>query len=383
MVSPWEQALVSVVVAVGAIVFAVRAMRSAPASASSESPPGRGARVLGLTLLALMATAPLTLFLAHAAADVPLPVKPPGPSTGCSSGSSHGDGLLLVSVVVGGLLVTRGIPTLILGLIFRRQSRGLPEVGRLLRITGSLAGVVVALVIVRFVLGGVPPKAFTTYGALTPPDAKGWRADEVLRRARGGRPSYPLGTAPAIETDARRIHTHMALSPGPHEVPGLKAWIGGQPVNLIAKPPGHIAQQRVIRRSPSIGPARRPQFASAPRYVPLGTRSEPVEPFLLYERQRDGTVFAVKVQSLGENVHAVSVKRAEVGLLLQPPGPPFLLAVLVVSFALLLIFFTRAPKQTAPPGAVTSSQRLVMRIGAAWLLLESAMWLYGSYRLYF
>lgn len=379
-------------VAVGLIVMAVTmglAMRRwrppsakatqppATASEAGEAPVGRNLRGLLFALVALPLSCWLALSVGWASSDRPLPVRPPGPPSSCSGSSSEGD--LLWLLVVGLVLLFQLGPSLVGFLLGRRKSRQgrpLPDGHYSLRFGVILSGVALLATVVRLVLGGVPPEAFTTYGALTPPGAKGWRTEQVIARQLADSASFTsLAQGEPLPSDMRRGGSCMSM--GPHEVPGLKAWIGEAPVNIVRDPHQGFLVQALGEST--VDPARRPRFDTGPLVAKgLGKGN-----WVLQSLQADGSLLAVSISadSQGPHVYLRGVDRRQVGLLLRPPYWPGLIALALAVAALLMGLGSR---RLAARGTLRGTAwAAAARLGATFLLAEASLFLYGAYRLYF
>ena len=395
MAEPFELvavALIVMFVAVGMTLWRWRprgadAPEPAPVLTESiEKPVGRNLRGLLFALVALPLSCWLALSIGWAFSDRPLPVKPPGPPSSCSGSSTDADLLL---IVIGLLVLFQLGPSLAGFLLGRRKSRlgrPLPDGRWALRFGAVLVGVALVATAVRLVMGGVSPTAFDTYGALTPPGAKGWRAEQVIARHLADRASFTTITpGELLRSDMRQSGSCMSM--GPYAVPGLKAWVGGAPVNIVHDGRGGFLVHDIAEST--VDPARRPHFGTQPRIARgLGKGN-----WVLKSIQADGSIFAVSVYTVGQSqdVYLHGVDRRQVGLLLRPPAWPLPVGLALMLLVLFLIRLAGRLTATSPPGTAPSppgtargtAWAAAARLGAAFLLLEASLFLYGVYRLYF
>lgn len=335
----------------------------------------RNLRGLAMALICFAGTAPLTAAIALGASNKPLPVRPPGNPSSCSSTSS-GDGWLIAMVLLILVAIRLG-PALVGFLVARRRAAATRPVvgGRLTLVVASgCLGLVVLAVTTRVLMGGYAPADFTTYGALTPPGAKGWRARTVIRRHQKGK-LRPLALGESCESDTRS--SGSCMSPGPYPVDGLKAWIGGAPVNLTATGLVSLTVHPVVNSK--MDPARRPHFDRMPKYA---RASKEKRELLLVGQQKDGSWMAVRVHISGTNVYADGAQRDAVGLLLRPPSLPLIIALMLACLGLGLWVFSRSLRDDKHQGKRRAWGRIA-RLGAATLCVETTMLLYGAYRIYF
>jgi hypothetical protein len=233
---------------------------------------------------------------------------------------------------------------------------------RLSRVAGGVAGAVAVLAAVRVALGGLAPEDFGTHGALTPDrGASGWRLDLVLVGALAdGAQLRPLAEGPPLDSElawgeGSDCCGALALMPGWHEVPGLKAWVGGTPVLIERRDDGTLRWRRVAERHEEDFPrARRPAFHSLPRWAPAADGG-----YVLVETRRDGACFALLMGAGG----SAAATFHHVGWLLAAPAWPLVVLVLALLAALLL----------ARRAAAGSVHGAVLRFAAAWLALEAAL----------
>ena len=368
--------------------YQILAWRGRKTVVPTDDSVNRNLRGLGVAVVAFTFSSWLTLAVAFSATDRPLPVKPPGTVSSCGS-SSHGDALFVIIIVVV-LVVLRFGPALIGFLVGRRKAganRPLPHGRGLLFLGAALAGVSLLTVVVRLIMGGVSPKAFTTYGALTPPGAKGWRVERVIdRHLAAGARWETIEPGPSLPSDEQRIHSHMPLSAGPHEVPGLKAWIAGEPVNIIFENDRFLAQPVV---ESTVDEARRPHFDTAPKIAAARKKngsspdSRSSDYYLIKASQKDGAILAVRVSvsASSPDVNLEGVDRQDVGLLLQPPLSPLLISLVLMALALGLWRVSQRLGDREPAGSKTWAA--ISRLGGAGLLFEASLILLGAYRIYF
>jgi hypothetical protein len=298
----------------------------------------------------------------------PLPTaRPPEPwrepGTGCSD--DNGDHTLILLAAVGIYLALRGGPA-IGGMVVARVRRDdVPRrqpSGRIaLRVTTIAFAVVGGLVVARLAAGGAPVEHFTTYGAITPAGARGWRVDAALALALGARSAVPEG---AIIADELESHggSHGGFIAGPYTSAraGLQAWVGDRPVLFHLDDAKVVVGSWVHRRDPEQIPhQRRPHFAAWPQVARLDR-----DHLVVVGRAADGGTLAVKVNDY--DLGATAATCADAGLLVRPPLLPAIIALFVGGGGLLL---GRLGRRRDAAG---------LRLLAAWFLLEAtAVLLYG------
>ena len=127
-----------------------------------------------------------------------------------------------------------------------------------------------------------------------------------------------------------------------------------------------------------MSPARRPHFDRLPKVARTGSRNG----LLLVGRQKDGSWLAVRLNSSRSSSYAMGASRRDVGLLLRPPALPFLIALGIAVLGFGLWYLTRKQRSNQGTGPPLGWGRIA-RLGAAALLVEATMVLYGTYRFYF
>jgi hypothetical protein len=357
---------------IGAVALAVAQSRQR----GSQRAANRSAHGVAAGLLVLLATAPLTwtwvLMLGESRLPVERPASPGG--MGCADDEPLG-ALTVLAVLAIFYAVTRGIPFLIAFAIARwrgkrRPGRALPDGRTALGITGGVALGIAALVLVRLLLGGTAPDRFTTYGAITPEHASGWRADWLIGRAATGAFEAMPDGEPIYDEAEYVPSTYRGDMPLPiptshwKTAPGAKIWVAGEPL-LVEVRGGQPPFLRPVRhRNETQFPhERRAHFETRPRVAPAD------DGWVLAEQRADGSRFAVLLDDDGDQ-RAATVRTA--GLLLVPPLWP-LLAGLPLAALVAAMLYRRRRDPDRPLAALTG----------AWLLAELAIWLGTFYRPYF
>lgn len=357
-------AVVLVLLALGVTVVVVE-LRRAPPRATTWS-RGRRVGVMGaLGALMLVAVSPSIFLIEHRDLPTERPPEPwRRPAEGCGDGDSH---TLLLVMIVGIYVVVRGGPAAG-GMIAAAagkpgRPRREPDGRFALRVATVGFAIVGGLVTLRVAACGAPPDRFTTYGALTPAGAGGWRVDAALALALDGRRAIPEGTVIAEELE-RHGGSHGGLSSGPFTTAraGLQAWVGDAPVLFhLEADTGRVVGSPVAHRDPSMIPhERRPHYAAWPEVARLDRQH-----LVIVGPAGDGGTLAVKVGDY--DVRAVPATYADAGLLVRPPLFPWLLGLALAAFGLALAHRARRRDDA---GA---------RMLGAWFIFESiAIMLYGS-----
>lgn len=290
--------------------------------------------------------------------DRPLPVAPPDdPLGGAGCGDDAGDDALLFVVVlvvyVGGR-AGLGILACVVRAVAAPPTRVVTG-RRALMISACFVAVTFPLATARLLLPGPTPDDFRTYGALTPDaGARGWRAEHTLD-ARGGGPLVELRRVgrPASDTHVHECHSHACFFSGRRLATGLHAWVGDAPVLIYAQGDTLVGAPVTARDPSEVPSARRPHFQGWPQ---VATRSHG-DGWLLVERRRDGSFFAVQTWASGQ---AESVYHRDVWLLVRPSEIPH-----GIAFALILLGLAAARasrRRGDSPG---------LALLAAWLWLEA------------
>jgi hypothetical protein len=272
--------------------------------------------------------------------DRPLPVAAPAnprAGAGCSDDGA-GDALAVVialAVYLGGRLG----PAMMAA--FVRAVRGPPGfvyTGKHAQTVAAIfLGIVFPFVTARLFVPGPVAADFTTYGALTPDGGlRGWRIEHTIDALRTG-PLEPLPLLDAPVSDlSEGSHGHGTFSSGPHLKSGVHGWVAGAPV-LIFFDRGHLSGAFVASRDATdVPPERRPRFESWPLVAPrsAGFADSGGDGWILVDRRRDGSTFALKVSSFGD---ATEVDSRDVWLLVRPSqlvhGITFALFLLGLSLA--------------------------------------------------
>lgn len=357
-------AVVILLLALGVTVVVVE-LRRAPPRATTWSRRRRVMVMGALGALMMVAVSPSMFLIEERNLPTERPPEPwRRPAEGCSDSGSH---TLVLVVILGIYVAVRGGPAGggMIGAAVGKPGRPRREPdGRFaMRVATVGFAVVGGLVTLRVAACGAPPDRFTTFGALTPAGAGGWRVDAALALALDERRAIPEGGVIAEELE-HRGGSHGGLSAGPYTSAraGLQAWIGDAPV-LFHLDAGtrRVVGSPVAHRDPSMIPhERRPHYASWPEVARLDD-----EHLVIVGPARDGGTLAVKVGD--GDLGAVPATYADAGLLVRPPLFPWLLGLAFGAFGLALGHLARRRDDA---GA---------RMVGAWFILESiAIMLYGS-----
>lgn len=339
-------------------------LRRAPTSTTATA--GARVAVMGaLGALVLVALSPSLALVDLRDLPVERPAEPWRDATGgCGRDDGLGAGVMAIALAI--YVAVRGGPAVIamVAAAARRRPgapRRLPDGRAALRVATIAFAVTGGLATARLAAGGAAPEAFTTYGALTPAGARGWRVDAALALTLGA--SAPIATgAPIADELAHHPGSHMPPASGPFTLAraGLQAWVGAQAVLFHVGDAGRVVGAPVSHRDPAmIPPARRPHFGTWPRVARLDDRH-----LAIVGTGADGGVLAVKVSDY--DLGAVAATYADAGLLVRPRWWPWLLGAIVGAAGVAL--GRRAQRRDHP------AHRLI----AAWLLLEAtAVMTYG------
>ncbi|HUQ03028.1 MAG TPA: hypothetical protein VM261_11055 [Kofleriaceae bacterium] len=296
--------------------------------------------------------------------DRPLPVAAPAnphAGEGCSDDGS-GNALAVV-IALGVYLGGRLGPAMMAA--FVRAVRGPPGfiyTGKHAQTVAAVfLGVVFPIVSLRIFVPGPTVDDFTTYGALTPDGGlRGWRAEHMIAALRTG-PLEPLPILDAPTEDlSEGSHGHGSFSSGPHLKSGIHGWVAGDPV-LIQVHETRLVGARVLTRDASDVPSeRRPRFETWPLVAPRAAGfSDADGGWILVERRRDGSIFAMKVSSYGD---ADQVDIRDVWPLVRPTEIPH-----GITFALFLLGIAlarAAHRRTSSPGLALLSAWIWLEAGA-------------------
>jgi hypothetical protein len=280
--------------------------------------------------------------------DHDLPVKAPAEpwhgDSGCHDNSKP------PWLIIGAIyLAVRAGPAPWMALLARRTI----DATRVFRFAAWTLGIVGAIATVRLVIGGADGRDFTTYGALTPAHAEGWRADLLLDT---------LGQRHEIR-EADPIDDELTYTKGSGEPfatpgytvahPGAQVWIAGRPA-LFYDDDGALVGSYVGARDPSlIPPERRPHFAAWPRVASLDAQHR-----VLVGNAEDGSLLVVKIGYDG-NVSAAT--EGDAWVFAAPPWTPWILAGLFALLGVLAVRYYQA------------------RLLASWFFLEGIVALLYAY----
>lgn len=350
--------------ALGVAVLFVELHRAPLVRATTWSRGKRVAVAGALGALMMVALSPSLALIEERELPTERPPEPwREPATGC--GDDNSDHSLILLVAVGIYVALRGGPAIGGMVVARARREDVPRrqpSGRLaLRITTVAFAVVGGLVGVRLAACGAPADHFTTYGAITPSGARGWRVDAALALALEAREGVPEGAAIGEEL-ASHGGNHGGFIAGSYTSAraGLQAWVGDRPVLF------HLGDDQVIvgswvesRDTELIPHQRRPHFAAWPQVARLDR-----DHLVFVGRAADGGTLAVKVNDY--DLGAAAATYADAGLLVRPPRLPAAIALFFGGAGLVL---GRAGRRRDNPAA---------RMVAAWFLLEAiAVLLYG------
>lgn len=329
----------------GVAVFVLERRRAAPAT------PARRDRVLAAAALGAILLVTLSpSWLAVDSRDLPVerPAEPwRTPGEGCGDGGDH-TGLLIV--LLAGYLAVRAGPAAGLAIHAARSAppRRMPDGRAAARVATWAFAITAALATARVAACGAPGDRFTTYGAITPAGASGWRTDLALAIALDD--AAPIPTGPPIADELEHHAGSHMLGSGPYTTAarGLQAWVDGAPV-LFRIDGARVVGSPVLHRDPAmIPPARRPHFAAWPRVARLDRRA-----LAIVGPAAGGGTLAVKVSD--HDLSAEPASYADAGLLARPRLWPWLLGLALGAAGLALARRDRAPS----------------RLAGAWLLLEA------------
>ncbi len=362
----WTPVIVFAVLFCGTVILVALESRRRTVSPRMTGP--RGTLLVAFVMLVIAPISPAWLF---AFLDPTLPVAAPGGPGGCGD-DGHTLGQLANVVVIVGVPLLRGVPLLIAAVAARllRRPKRLPS-GRLV-CTGTSVALGVTLFVVggRLVLGGAPPEQFSTYGAVTPPGARGWRARLVIDRLRTSELRALRNAGPATLSEyvssSRASTNHMAPQLGGRTLAhdGLKIYV--RDVAYFVKTRTRGDPQLFSLADPdekTFPPERRPHFETIPEVAST------MDGWLLREQRSDGTVFAVVFQANG-NARPASIH--EVSWLVRPSWLPFLACLLA---CILLLYWIRGRERASLP----AEQLARLRVYAAWAQLELATLLCALY----
>lgn len=356
-------ALVLLLLALG-ITIVVGELWRAPRRATTWS-PGKRVVVMG-ALGALMMVAVSPSLLLSESRDLPTErPEEPWRRGGMGCGESDAEAMLMM-IAAAVYFAVRGGPAIggaIGAATHHPGPRREPDGRFALRAATSCFAVVGGLVALRVAACGAAPDEFTTYGAITPAGAAGWRVDTALALTLG-EPNAITEGDPLAEELKHHGGSHVGLSHGPSTTAraGLQAWIGDEPVLFHREQgTGRIVGSRVRHRDPEMIPhERRPHYAEWPQVARLDGRH-----LVIVGHATGGGTLAVKVSD--NSLDAVSATYADAGLVVRPQVLPWLLGFVIGIAGLAL-----ARRANRRDDAAT-------RMFAAWILLEAtAILLFGN-----
>lgn len=348
----------AITIAIGVVLFVE--FRQA---ASRDERPERYA--LSWAAVLAFAFVPISLTWGFALDDPYLPTaRPVSPtsSSGCSGDHDNEAGILLTVLAV--YLLLRLGPAVAAYLQSRRRRSSFTVLsGRVsLLVMGVILSGVVLVAVVRTFMGGSAAGAIDTYGSVTPPGARGWRARLVIRRLHTGS-LQPIATGDQPEKFARHKPGSHMLGSGPYwaRPNGAKIYVAGVPHVLVR----HDQTLRLHPITDSLEavfpPQRRPHFEKPPLIAPRS------DGWLLAESRADGTWYAVLVDERGRQMAA---KRSQAGPLLAPPLWVLLIALLLAAGAGAWLWHERKRSE---------GRAALARWITSWLCAELAILLYVVY----